>query len=228
MIRAIWRCAATWRFLPASCPNPVQGTTPNRERERDVQALSPKQLRDFMIAAMQRPNPKHGPLFCLLALTGCRYTEIANLRWGDVDLRRRTITIRDRKAGDDLTLPLSKPGVDLLRGIAREAGSPWVFPTDLPTRSKTGHVGQLHNIFTEIVKDAGLPEGTRVHDLRSALATAVSERAGIKVAQRLLGHHEARTTLRYIRPSVESERAALEGFAGAVALPGAGRRAVAS
>lgn len=86
----------------------------------------------------------------------------------------------------------------------------------------------MHNIFTEIVKDAGLPEGTRVHDLRSALATAVSERAGIKVAQRLLGHHEARTTLRYIRPSVESERAALEGFAGAVALPGAGRRAVAS
>jgi integrase len=68
------------------------------------------------------------------------------------------------------------------------------------------------------MKDAGLPKGTRIHDLRSAVATAVAERAGVKVAQRLLGHHDARTTLRYIRSSVESERAALESFAGAVAL----------
>ena len=82
--------------------------------------------------------------------------------------------------------------------------------------SKTGHVGELSHVWTALVKDAGLPKGTRVHDLRSALATAVAERAGLKVAQKLLGHHEARTTMRYIRPNVESERGALESFAGSV------------
>jgi integrase len=51
----------------------------------------------------------------LLILTGLRRSEAAQLQWGDIDLKGRTLTVRDTKNREDHTLPLSDRLLELLK-----------------------------------------------------------------------------------------------------------------
>lgn len=213
LIRSIWNEGRVWRFVPAGVPNPVAGTPVNRERTRDVAALTVAQVQALVEAAQQLPNRWAGAAICVLILTGARRGEVLSLKWDDLDLDTQLVVFRDRKAGDDLELPLAPAAVELLAGIERVPGSAWVFPS--PT-SKSGHIESLRGPWATAIKAAGLPAGARMHDVRAAAATAISAAAGIRAAQQVLGHADPRTTLRYVRPSADDRRAALEGFAAAV------------
>jgi integrase len=213
LIRSIWNDARVWRFVSASLPNPTEGTHPNREHARDVPALGPAAVRRVLMSATAIEHRWAGAAIAVLVMTGARTNEILALRWDDVDLRAHTITLRDRKAGDDLVLPLATEAVKLLRTLSRVPGNPHVFPGP----GRAGHLASIRRQWEAVCKDAELPARTRPHDLRGALATNVAARAGIKAAQNLLGHADPRTTLRYVRPTPEDQRRAVEAFVRAVA-----------
>lgn len=50
----------------------------------------------------------------LLLFTGLRREEAARLRWTDVDLKARTLTVPDSKNGSPHTIPLAPCVADLL------------------------------------------------------------------------------------------------------------------
>ena len=88
-------------------------------------------------AVIGRPNDSARDYLLLVLFTGMRRSEASRLRWEDVELAGRTLTLPRTKNGDPLVLPLSGFLLDLLRARTVLAGtSPWVFPSD----SASGHV----------------------------------------------------------------------------------------
>ena len=101
----------------------------------------------------------------LLMLTGCRSGEILSLRWDYVDLDRGELRLSDSKTGARV-VHLGDPAIAVLRGIARQEGSPWV----LRGFKRGTHLAYIHATWCRILKRAGI-ENLRIHDLWHSYAS---------------------------------------------------------
>ena len=81
-----------------------------------------------LLETCRRAHGKFLLLLVQLALeTAMRRSEMLNLKWEYVDLKRRLVRLVDTKNGDGRTVPLSTTAVEVLRGLG-EAPSGTVFP----------------------------------------------------------------------------------------------------
>ncbi len=127
----------------------------------------------------------------LLALTGCRRSEILNLRWHDIGAD--TIHLRESKTGPR-TSPLgvaARQHIDALPGTRR----PEAF---LFARFAEGRgVYNLESCWRAVCADARLGR-LRLHDLRHTAAShAVMSGENLPLVGKLLGHRRHRTTAGY-------------------------------
>ncbi|WIX82876.1 site-specific integrase [Amycolatopsis carbonis] len=138
-------------------------------------------------------------LFHVAALLGLRRGEALGLRWCDVDLASRTLSVVRQlieRDGRGVCLPktdascrlvaLDRGTVSLLRRLARrDPAGDWVFSHDHGRPWSPSYVSRS---FRALVDEAGLPP-IRFHDLRHGAAT-LSLAAGneLRVVQALLGH----------------------------------------
>lgn len=74
--------------------NPASGIKLPRVEKREFEAWEPEQVGHFLDVASTH---RLGPLFELAILTGMRRGELVGLRWSDVDLTRRQVTIRNNR-----------------------------------------------------------------------------------------------------------------------------------
>jgi integrase len=98
-----------------------------------------------------------------LAITGWRSGEATGLRWGAVDLARKTAVLKSSKTGESIR-PLSTAACDLLRGLGPGALQELVFP---PARG-SGAMSGFRSYFDRVGKAGGLPEDVTPHVLRHA------------------------------------------------------------
>lgn len=140
-------------------------------------------------------------------LTGARRSEIACLKWADVDLNERTITFRDTKNGRDHLLPLTSRVHEILtaRDNARKKPEPYVFP--LTTKAEK-RVIQVRSIQDYIKEATGIE--FLMHDLRRTYATAADALdLNDRTVKRLMNHttnEDADVTLGYMIREVERLR----------------------
>jgi integrase len=122
-------------LLDENQQNPAQGVKkPGVEHVRD-RVLSNVELALVWHAAGALPSP-WGPWARLLLLTGQRRSEVAGMRWEDVDLAEATWSLRARqtKSRRAHVVPLSPKALDLLAQMPCDC--PWVFTTDTSTSIK--------------------------------------------------------------------------------------------
>jgi integrase len=137
VLRIVWNFAAERAPLP---PNPV--TRLKRQwfaQKRRKGRVQDHDLPTFFAAVQALPSRTAADYVLMLLFTGMRKKETASLRWTDVDLAGKTITVRaeETKAGRELQLPMSDFVFDLLvRRRALGSASPYVFPGS----GETGHV----------------------------------------------------------------------------------------
>jgi len=120
-------------------------------------------------------------LQCLL-LTGARRNELASLRWKDVDLKWKSLTIRDKVEGER-TIPLTPYVESLIQALPRR--NQYVFSSPL---SKSGRIEEPRKQHSKAIQNAGLPP-LSLHGLRRSFGTLsewVEVPTGI-VAQ-IMGH----------------------------------------
>lgn len=135
-------------------------------------------------------HPSPAAIIRLLMLTGCRRGEIEGLQWDWIDFGRGLIRFPDSKTGHKTT-PLPEPAADILNGIERAAGTPFVFPA---TRGGKGHFAGLSKAWGDVREKAGMPE-LRLHDLRHSYASfAVADGATLFLVGKIPGHKQASTT----------------------------------
>lgn len=110
----------------------------SRERRRSQKMVMPREknpkrptMTDEMHEALidQSPNWRFDAVMELCRETMHRRNSVRLLQWDDVDLRSETVQWRGEfdKNGLEIVAPLTPRAVEVLRGIPRHPGSPWVF-----------------------------------------------------------------------------------------------------
>ena len=74
---------------------------------------------------MQPENPYPSAAIQLLLLTGCRKSEILNLRWTDVDFDNSFLRLKDSKTGAKVVY-LNNESLAVLQSLPRLSKNPFV------------------------------------------------------------------------------------------------------
>lgn len=213
--------------LPA---NPAHALRQKRRRweRHEFNIWTPDELELFLSEA------KHHawfPLWRVLAWTGMRRGEAIGLRWGDLDLERKIITIRRAvclvgrncyvstpKSAQSRALILDRETIRVLRSHRsaqaracradgqRTPGSlDWMFQTGNGDHLSPSMVTKR---FKQLVAEIGLPQ-IRLHDLRHTHAShLILSGANIKAVQERLGHADIVLTLNiysHLLPTTQKE-----------------------
>lgn len=199
--------------------NPAKRVRINAGRPRDV-FLDADELR-VLHQALDTMAPDPQDYFRLLLLTGQRRSNVAGMRWADVNLGKAEwrIPAADFKTDKEMVVPLVAEAVAILRRRAvvilklRPLGE-WVFPT----KSKSGHL--MEPVFwlkelREKMAELGVVKAFTLHDLRRTHASMLTA-AGVPlvVVAKSLGHANVNTTAIYARTNSAGVRGAVQSAAG--------------
>lgn len=200
---------------PLVAENPVQRLSQTKawnRAKRRTSYVKPHQLRAWFEAVeslREDGEDTQGALVAdyleLLILSGLRRSEAAQLRRADVDLKAKTLTVRDSKNREDHTLPLTDRLLELMRRRLRQAESEpaaFVFPGD----GSRGHLVEPRPQMRKVMEASDV--SFALHDLRRTFATIAE---GLDVSayalKRLLNHKmQSDVTSGYIVTDVERLR----------------------
>jgi len=152
-----------------------------------IQVLKNETLRDYLL---------------LILFTGLRRQEAAQLRWNQVDLKAKTLTVTDTKNSKAHTLPLPDYLHKLLKARKQQATSIFVFSGP----GEKGYIIEPRKQIAQVTKVSGI--AFTVHDLRRTFIT-IAESLDIPAyaLKRLLNHKmQNDVTAGYIMTDVERLR----------------------
>ncbi len=216
ILSSMYRLAAGWGMVPEETSNPCRALVkyPERRRERFLTDSEFTRLGRALeeVEAAGGASASAVAAIRLLALTGCRRSEILKLRREDVALEAGELRLPDSKTGAR-AVPLPLEAVELLAGLLGAHGGPWV----IPGRKPGTHIANIDEAWRLIKDRAGL-EGVRIHDLRHSYASrALALGESLPVIGKLLGHSKLETTARYAHLARDSAQEAAERVAGSIA-----------
>ena len=120
--------------------------------------------------------------------------EIMGLRWNQVDLQRRMITLHDTKNGERRSVPIVGHALELMQARAklRRIDTTLIFPGKNPRKPIN-----LHRPWLTALQHAGI-EDFRWHDLRHSCASylAMNSASAAEIAE-VLGHKTLQMVKRY-------------------------------
>src|SRR5262245_2590599 len=185
--------------------SPIAGIRPPAKEKTRDRVLTEEELTAIWNAAPALGFP-FGDYFRLLALTGQRRGEVANMKWADVDLDAALWTLPKEatKAGRIHDVPLSAPAVALLRNAPKFKG-PYIFTTTSSKPPISGFSKAKTALNDAIVeargKSAELPENAKaldqwgLHDLRRTLTTWMANNGVLPHVLAAILNHSPGSTL---------------------------------
>jgi len=202
------QCAVNWGYLKS---NPCMGVKELREPPGRVRYLTGEEMERLLEACdpeSLRKNPQNvgrtfskmtdaylKPIVQIALHTGMRRGEIMGLRWKDVDLKERRITLEKTKNNERRVVPLNETIYEILRSLPVHLHSEMVFP-DI-------NGNMLTVAFKRACRRAGISD-FRFHDLRHTCASYLTMGGiNLRTVQTLLGHKDLRMTMRYSHLSPE-------------------------
>ena len=185
--------------------NPAEGCKLPPKKAREMQVLARDELQRFLIQAKAEG---YYELFLLDLATGLRRGELLALRWEDLDVQNRTLSINKSVARQDGKLVISTPKTpnsirtvllptDTVKLLVEEhekhPANPYLFPS--PRTGETWDPDGFRRLHDRIIKEIGA-EHVRFHDMRHTFAT-LSLKSGVDVRtlSETLGHFSAGFTL---------------------------------
>ena len=185
--------------------NPAAGCKLPPRRGREMQVLSPGELRRFLLQAKADGSFE---LFLLDLCTGLRRGELMALQWSDLDLDAGTLTVSKQVYAVNGKMQLNVPKtrasvrklvlppavVEVFREYQKTADSRWLFPSPVKEDAPLTP-GEAARRLHGILERAGCKQ-VRFHDLRHTFATLALENGmDVKTLSAMLGHVSAATTL---------------------------------
>jgi integrase len=189
----------TWCSEHSTFASVVQGNPAKTKRIREMlgpagvkqDALQREQLAAWFSAVRQVFNPVTSAYLQTVLLTGARPGEVLAMRWEDVDIRWKGLTIRDKVEGERM-IPLTPYVSYLLTGLPRR--SEWVFSGSTIDPDKPAKpISKPHQVHEKACTVAGIT-GLTLHGLRRSFASLTEWLecpAGV-VAQ-IMGHKPSAT-----------------------------------
>lgn len=184
---------------------------PKIERREKV-CPTPDEMVKFLAVLASAKNPRAKLMMSLFINTGIRFTEMATLTWGRVNLDRCEITVFG-KGGKWRKVPIAPPIRDFLAQLRNgHDDRELLFPTE--SRKGKWDNSDANKMIARLCHRAGIRRYS-CHQFRHYFATsALKAGARVKVVQQLLGHASAQITLDYYDHTDEEEiREGHEAFA---------------
>jgi integrase len=202
--------------------NPVSEIKKPKIPEGRCPILSNVQLARLMSECNNSKSEMLYPFIFMVLHTGCRLSELKQLRWSQVNINEGYISLigketkNHRRRNIPISEPLKKELLKLLEKVKTmdKHGQPTglVFPgRDDPKKTL-----DVHKAFISAVKRAGLDnlpgEGRlRIHDLRHCCGSAmVMNGVDLETIRKLLGHRDISTTQRYLHVVDEHTKSAID------------------
>jgi integrase len=150
------------------------------------------------------------PLVLLAINTGLRRGELLQLKWRDLDLQRRILTVRGEgaKTGQTRHIPLNSEAVRVMKAWRPTTAEPaWLV---FGGASETAPLFAVKKAWHGVLKAATVTS-FRFHDLRHTFASKlVMSGIDLNTVRELLGHKSLTMTLRYAHLAPEHKAAAVE------------------
>ncbi len=190
-----------WAIGEGLCDhNPVAGTNKQEEAGPRERSLSDAEAAAVWLAS---PENDYGRIVQLILLTGCRRDEIGSLKWPEIDLKEKTITLPPErtKNGQAHVVPLCDAAVAILKEIPRRANRDFVFGM-----GQGGYSGWSKS-KAEMDNTTKLKEPWTLHDLRRTVRTGLGK-LGIQphVAEAALNHLPPKLIRTYDRNTYATEK----------------------
>ena len=144
------------------------------------------------------------PLVMLAINTGLRRGELWNLAWGDIDMKRKMLTVRGKgaKSGQTRHVPLNVKAIEVLKTHRGEV-------TPMPKVPVFGNA-DFRKAFIAVLEKAKL-QNFRFHDTRHTFASKlVMAGVPLNTVRELLGHASLEMTLIYAHLAPDNLREAVE------------------
>ena len=184
---------AAWR-AGKIVDNPARRVRRYEESVPRSRVLSEDELKRFVTALTNEPDPWMRALFQLLIETGARKSEVLRAKWEDFDLAAGEWRINSPKSGKPQTVPLPKRTVMMLRQLDR------VGEYVIPGRHHGKPRVAIYDQWAALKARAELPADVTIHDIRRTFGLRVAREAGLHVASKLLRHADVRVTERVYTP----------------------------
>ena len=186
--------------------NPAKAFRYRKSTTVKANIMTPLEMEDYLDAAERLG---YLPMFMLALTTGLRQGELIALKWNDLNVKNRTLTISEQRSverrelfeygSETRTITLTSEVVDLLiLEHAKHPNSPLMFMHPATQRPYSPQmVRRMHN---EIIKEAGL-DHIRFTDLRHTCAVlSLRNGMGTKELARMLGHYRPSITRQNYEP----------------------------
>ncbi|MFQ6070019.1 MAG: tyrosine-type recombinase/integrase [Candidatus Aminicenantales bacterium] len=143
-----------------------------------------------------------------------RYSEILGLRWENVDLEKRQITIKaeSSKSRKRRVIPVNEALFVEMEKLRKLNGgtSDFVFLYEDPKTGKPRSVKTVRGSFVMACNRAGI-KGLRFHDLRHTVGSRLISKGADPVSvKNILGHANLKTTEIYLHSSLKQMREAVD------------------
>jgi integrase len=190
LLRHAFSKGQEWRWCES---NPVPKAL-KEPRGRD-RFLDDEERQQLLLASKASSNKYLYPAVLLALTTGARRSELMSLVWGQVDFKKKRITLHETKSGKKRSLFLADVSLAELANL-KTAGA---CKTDLifPSRNNPKKPVDLSSVFSSALKEAGIAE-FRWHDLRHTFASYLA-RHGASLAEiaEAMGHETLAMVKRY-------------------------------
>ncbi len=156
------------------------------------------EVRRLIQEARQLKNKSIGGYIVMLALSGCRASEIRNATHDNLDCERRTLFIPRTKNGRSRVVYLSNMAISVLAEIPKVAGNPFIFTGRLQGRP----LSDCRTTFRNCLLRAGVPdiESICFHTLRHSVASnMVSAGFSLNDVKEQLAHQSITSSQRYAK-----------------------------
>jgi integrase/recombinase XerD len=173
--------------------NPIQNIKFKRnvppKRARCV--LNDKELKELVEDARKfDPIILHPYLYALIQ-TGARRSEVAKLRWDDIDLENNSIVFKDTKNGSDRKIYISESLRSLI--MHQNRNSEYVFAN---YNGKFLNRSAIERMVISFKKQSDFKKNWHIHDLRHSFASNFLKNKGeMYQLQAILGHKSIQMTV---------------------------------
>jgi len=200
MLRHMYNKAIEWNLVSS---NPAAKIKSYKEKQKPLVVLTEEDFEGLYNAASEFLKP----LLMVAVHTGMRRNEILNLKRSDINLEQGYILIRETKNKEIRTVSISKELSKELKPICDKITDEdaYIFP------GKDGNpVKSIKSSFRGAIKRSGISH-LRFHDLRHCFGSKLAtEGVELPVIKKLMGHKDISTTMRYLHPSPQHEKDAVE------------------
>lgn len=182
-----------WNWIEKNPVRLIRKPSVSNARQR---YLTEDECERLLASCLESRNPYLYSVVVLALGTGMRRGELLGLRWEDVDLKEKVITLKKTKNGSVRCIPLVEMTFNILKTIHNSETiidrSHQIFPSLNLERYLDIRTAWLFALKRADIKDF------KFHDLRHSCASfLIAAETPMREVMEILGHKDMRSTLRY-------------------------------